>query len=381
MSTNLKYIDGRDANGSLGQWFPPSRRKALEAYDEWGRYMKEMIATKKQQIDSEASQSSTVDILAQLVQHNEEDSSALTDNEVLGNLFFFILAGHETTASSLHMSILLLALHPKIQNEVQRELAEILGDRPPSEWSYEHDLPRLFNGILHAVLLEELRLVSPILTIPKVVCSRPQRIMIDGSQTTLPANTTIRLCMSAVHVNSRFWPHEAPTDPQNPIFPLDNLDNDLEEFKPQRWLKPGVKPTQSLVDENTNGKPHEFDTQTSIAASASRLYTPAKGSYIPFGEGQRSCLGRRFAQVEILTALAVVFSQYSVELAVGEWSNDREVSEMTKERREETWNKAAEIARRAWKEKLTSGLTVKLRGDAHIPFRFVKKGEERFFDL
>jgi cytochrome P450 len=341
--------------------------------------MKEMIAIKRQQIDSNASQSS-VDILTQLVEHNEEGSSALTDSEVLGNLFFFIIAGHETTASSLHMSILLLALHPKIQSQVQQELAQVFNGRPPSEWSYEHDLPHLFNGILHAVLLEELRLVSPILTIPKVVSSRPQSVMVEGSETTLPANTTIRLCMSAVHVNPRFWPHGAPTNPQNPIFTLDNLDNDLEEFKPQRWLKAGVKQMPSFVDEHVKDKFHDLDMPHSIATSP-RLYTPAKGSYIPFGEGQRSCLGRRFAQVEILTALAVMLSQHSVELAVGEWASDKEVSEMTKEQRTDTWNKAADAGRRAWKDKLTSGLTVKLRGDAHVPFRFVEKGEERFYDL
>lgn len=347
--------------------------------------MKEMIANKRQTNASETSLSSTVDLLTQLVRDNEEGSSVLTDSEALGNLFFFIIAGHETTASSLHMSILLLALHPQIQRRVQEELAEILGGRPPSQWSYEHDLPRLFNGILHTVLLEELRLVSPILTIPKVVCSKPQEVIIDGRQTILPANTTIRLCLSAVHVNPRFWPHDPPTDPQNPIFPLDNVDNDLEEFKPQRWMKPKAEPIPSMIRQAQNGSTNERktveDSSNPNATAPSHLFTPVKGSFIPFGDGQRSCIGRRFAQIEVLATLAVIFSQYSVELAVGEWASDKEVSEMTKEQKAQIWNKAADAARLAWKQKLVSGITVKLRADAQVPFRVVKKGEERFLDV
>jgi hypothetical protein len=191
--------------------------------------------------------------------------------------------------------------------------------------------------------------------------------------------------MSAVHVNPRFWPHEPPTDPQNPIFPLDNVDNDLEEFKPQRWTKLKAQPIPSMVREANERKAVEDSTVQSDTldpnVTPSRLFTPAKGSFIPFGEGQRSCIGRRFAQVEILATLAVIFSKYSVELAVGEWASDKEVSEMTKDQRAQIWHKAADAARFAWKHKLVSSITVKLRADGQVPFRFVKKGEERFLNL
>jgi cytochrome P450 len=76
---------------------------------------------------------------------------------------------------------------------------------------------------------------------------------------------------------------------------------------------------------------------------ASSLFRPPRGAYLPFSEGYRACLSRRFAQVEIIAVLAVLFREYSVELAVDEWASDEEVDKMPVggvERRE-VWEKAA----------------------------------------
>ena len=63
----------------------------------------------------------------------------LTDDEILGNAFVFILAGHETAANTIHFSLLFLALHPSSQRRLQKDLDKILGDKPISEWNYEED--------------------------------------------------------------------------------------------------------------------------------------------------------------------------------------------------------------------------------------------------
>ena len=49
---------------------------------------------------------------------------------------------------------------------------------------------------------------------------------------------------------------------------------------------------------------------------------PAKGAFAPFSEGARSCLGRKFAQVEFVACLVMVMRSWSVELAEG-WSTER----------------------------------------------------------
>ena len=325
--------------------------------------MEGMIDAKKLAVRSGANESLITDLIGQLIKGQEEgkngrlqSSTALTETEVMGNLFVFVLAGHETAANSIHFSLMLLALHPEVQREVQKELEKIFQDRPISEWEYDQDLPCLLNGILGAVLNEELRLIAPTITVPKISCSVPQQLTVNGKDVTVPPNTMVRLCVASVHRNPRFWPSGPPKDPEKPYFPIDNLNNDLEEFKPERWVK----------TRNT---------------SADSLYTPVKGSYIPFSEGPRACLGRRFAQVEIMAALAAILIQHSVELAVDEWATDEEVERMGKEEKREIWTKAAEKAHWTWQNKMGSVVTLQLRGGAHIPMRFVRKGEERFRDV
>ena len=77
----------------------------------------------------------------------------------------------------------------------------------------------------------------------------------------------------------------------------------------------------SFNDEDMRGPPG-LDT--------SSLFKPIKGSYIPFSDVYRSCLGRRFSQIEILVVLAVILRDYSVELAVDQFSSDGQIDLMPK---------------------------------------------------
>jgi cytochrome P450 len=352
--------------------------------------MKEMVAAKKTALQSEANGSSTIDFMGQLVKGQEEqkdgksqDPVGFSDSEVMGNLFVIAIAGHETSANSIHFSLLLLALYPEAQRKVQQELAEIFQGRPISEWDYDRDIPRLMCGMLGAVLNEQLRLIAPTISVPKDVRSAPQQLIVEDKVVTVPANTIVRVSIPAVHRNPKFWPHGQPKNPQKPRFALDNLDNDLEEFKPERWLKRGDETPDTAADlrttdsKITNTRHLSANTATETPAS---LYTPVKGSYIPFSDGQRACLGKRFAQVEILAALAVILTQRSVELAVDEWATDEEVEQMTRDQRRDTWNTAEEKAQWILQNKMGAMITLQLRG-AHVPVRFVRRGEERFWDV
>ena len=69
----------------------------------------------------------------------------LTQDEILGNAFVFILAGHETAANTIHFSILYLAMHMASQRRLQQDLDAILGDKPILEWNYDIDMPKLFG--------------------------------------------------------------------------------------------------------------------------------------------------------------------------------------------------------------------------------------------
>ena len=367
-------------------------RKSNEAFLEWGKYMSEMLAERKAQWQQKSVKNEGLDILAQLVKgqlagENVKGAPYLSDSEIMGNMFVLILAGHETAANSIHFALLYLALHIPTQRRLQKDLDTIFQGRPPSEWDYDRDLPALFGGMAGAILAEELRLIPPVIGIPKSTTGVPeQTLIVDGKKCTVPTDAYIPLITAAAHRNPKYWPAGPPSYPGgHPVHPTSNLDNDLEEFRPERWLlskSPGTATdnTDTDTDRPTNNntlKPAEnLDTEgigvNLSADTPDTLFRPVRGAYLPFSDGYRSCLGRRFAQVEVLAVLAVLFQSYSVELAV-----DDVMDHDGEEEKGRAWQGAAEEARDALLWGCATIITLQMRR-ATVRVRFVRRGEEVF---
>ena len=293
----------------------------------------------------------------------------LSDEEILGNTFIFIVAGHETTASTIHHALLFLALHPGSQRNLQKDLDQILGDQPIDKWDYERDLPKLLNSMVGAVINETLRLIPPIMQIPKLTPkTQPQSLEVDGRKFIVPAGTHVNIVLPATHRNPNYW----PADPHNA--------NDLNEFRPERWLLN----SENVVNDNNNEpnttalSPKSDTSPSSQDTPSSILFHPPKGAYLPFSDGPRACLGRRFAQVEIATVLAVLFRSHSIELAVDKYASDDEIDRMpeSEEQRKGVWEKAAQDARRCMREGVRFGIAARVGQGVGV--RVVRRGAERF---
>ncbi|TVY33469.1 Cytochrome P450 [Lachnellula subtilissima] len=320
-----------------------------------------------------------IDILGSLVKSSYGDSSrakgdqpVLSDSDIFGNAFVMIVAGHETTANSIHFSLMELAMSPKSQRLVQREVHTIFGDEPPEKWDYDSSINSLLGSIIGAVMNEQLRLMAPITNLPKNVTKGQDQVLnVDGKKITLPAGTMIYLNTVGVQRNPKYW----PTQPSK----ISDRADDLNDFKPERWLVSlkadgeHVRNGQAGAEEND-----EFGGFTGQDSHA-KLFRPVKGSYLPFSEGPRSCLGRRLAQVKVMASLAVIFQLYSIELAVDEWATDDQVAKMSDEEKRILYKKAQVAAREKLRE-ATSLITLKLH-PGFIPVRVVKKGKERFIHL
>lgn len=294
-----------------------------------------------------------------------QPTSTLTKQEILGNAFIFLFAGHETTANSIHYSIVLLAIHLAKQRHLQSDVDGIVGRKPISEWSYYDDMPRLFNSMPGAVIHEELRLIPAILNVPKGTHG-DQVVTMDGRQFTVPDNTFVHLNIVGTHRNPRYWT-EKP-----------------DEFMPERWLpsqngSTTTEKKEQTVEKEVNGADGPDNASFETSGSAS-LMKPVKGSYIPFSDGARACPGKRFAQVEGTAVLSALFHKYSVELDVSEWASDEEVEGMGKEERRKVYQKAIDkaemIIRRS--EQI---ITVQMLPGDKVPLRFVQRGSERFGDI
>jgi cytochrome P450 len=337
---------------------------------EWGQYMDDLYELKKSQVAS-GNATAGMDLFEALIRGSgilDEKSTNLQKSDLLGNAFVLMLAGHETTANTLHFSLIYLAMNWASQKRLQEDVERITEGKPIQDWTYEEHFPKLFGGMPAAVMNETLRLLQPIVNIPKSTApGRPQQLTLEGEQHTIPGGTHIFLSC-AVHRNPKYWPAPAESSKTGGV-------RDVDSFRPERWLT-SAKNNDDFVDINYD----EEDLRgPSGEDTSSQLFKPVKGSYIPFSDGFRSCIGRRFAQVEILAVLAVIFSQYSVELAVDDFASDEEIEKMPKggKDRQKIYKKACDRANYFLEEKVASIVTLQLRG-VSIPIRMVRKGEERF---
>ncbi|KAF2495368.1 cytochrome P450 monooxygenase-like protein [Lophium mytilinum] len=354
------------------------------AIKEWGKYMEDMYeARKREVISGNASAASGLDLFGALISRSgiasDPSSSSkapgdqlLSKSDILGNGFVFTLAGHETTANAINFSLIYLALNRPQQQHLQTDIDATLQGKPIAAWTYDDDFPKLFGSMPAAVMNETLRITPPVINIPKCTPpDRPQPVTSNAARHfVVPAAATVSLSCAAVHKNPRYWPTAAGL-PQG----TDGV-NDVELFRPERWLLRSAANggTAMHVDET-----FEDDDMTgpSGADVSAAFFKPEKGAYIPFSEGHRSCLGRRFSQVELCAVLALIFRDYSVELAVEEWASDEEVERMGVAERREVWEKAARRADGLLKTALTSIITLQMRGN-QVPMRLVKRGSERF---
>ena len=195
------------------------------------------------------------DDLLGLLLRSAEAEGGLSDAEVRDELVTLVIAGHETVASALSWTLLLLADHPLEQQRVHAELDTVLAGRRAPTWA---DLPAL--RLTRAVVDEALRLFPPAWVLTRravaddVVCG-----------VSLPAGTLVLISPWLVHRRPTDWP--AP-----------------RTFDPSRF-------------------------------AADRSGVPS-GSYLPFGVGPRLCIGRDFALVESVLALAALLRGHRVGLPV-----------------------------------------------------------------
>lgn len=227
-------------------------------YKELGRYMEEMVRQRQ-----EEGQGNNHDLFSNLIEANQaEDDGAqkLTEQELIGNIFIFLVAGHETTAHSLTFAFALLALHPEEQENLYQHVLSVLGGK--TALTYEH-MSSLTYPL--AILHETIRLFPPVPGIPKM-CAEDTTLDTEnmyGKKITIhvPEGTGVTINTAGLHYNPRYW-------------------EDPGSFKPSRFL--GDWP---------------------------------RDAFAAFSLGPRSCVGRRFTETEAVAVLSTVISQYTIEVS------------------------------------------------------------------
>jgi cytochrome P450 len=185
------------------------------------------------------------DLLSMLLHATQDGERPLSQEELRDEVVTLLLAGHETTAIGLAVTLHQLATHPEVQERLTREVREVLGSRPAT---FE-DLTRL--TYTSAVIDEAMRIYPPAWAIGREAL---QDVTLGDH--TLPAGSQIVIAQWVTHRDPRWF-------------------DDPETFRPERWLD-GLR---------------------------ERL---PPGVYYPFGGGPRVCIGQRFASMEAVLALATL---------------------------------------------------------------------------
>lgn len=94
------------------RFVPQKLRLIGRAMQDFKAHISEIIS--RERADGSSQDYNPSNLLSSLIRASDEakGANALTDDEILGNTFIFMFAGHETTAHTLSYAITLLAVHP-----------------------------------------------------------------------------------------------------------------------------------------------------------------------------------------------------------------------------------------------------------------------------
>ena len=199
----------------------------------------------------EASDDVHHDLLSMLMNARSEEGEGLSSERIRDQMATFIFAGHETTATHLSWTWMLLAQHPNVLEKLQEELRSVLDGRTPTV----QDLPNL--NYTRMVLEESLRVYPVIWTYGRRV-----RQDHDLGGYAMAEKSLIFISIHTMHHHPTYW--------ENP-----------DQFDPERFTDPKLK---------------------------SGIY---KHIYFPFGVGPRICIGNHFAVTESMITLATLAQKFS----------------------------------------------------------------------
>jgi cytochrome P450 len=242
-------------------------------------------------------------IMSQLLQASEkDDAKALSETEMLGNLFIFTAAGFDTTANTLSYALVLLCRYPQWQSWVLEEVDAVLPTDPSEPVDYTAIFPKITR--IMAVMLETLRLFTPVIHIARDT-QAPQTISTSHGTLQIPADCFTYIDGVALHLDPDIWRDLNPSPSPSPQpDESDSNKNKPDEhfFRPTRWLNPP-------------------------SSNSSTLFQPPKGSYVPWSAGPRVCPGQKMAQVEFVAIFLTLFRRHAIEVVPLVDGEGREESE------------------------------------------------------
>ncbi|CAF1136767.1 unnamed protein product [Didymodactylos carnosus] len=193
------------------------------------------------------------------LQQNDRESivpKKLTYTEVKINVFLFMLAGYETTSTSLAYSTYILAQHPEVQEKLRSETQRYLENNEKDGNQPDYDI--VSNMEYMDLFIKEVLRMYPIgIAATNRQCEKDTEVC--GHK--IAKGCIIQPDVYSIHYDSDLWGPE-----------------DVYSFVPERHL---VKHRHPMA-------------------------------YMPFGCGPRNCVGMRFALMEMKILLTKLLKEYKI---------------------------------------------------------------------
>ena len=204
----------------------------------------------------EGESSDRKDILGALLKIHKENPKDFTLDLISKTCLQFMTDGYITIAESIICVIYMIAARPKIEERLQEEIDRVFDNKDdPNGDLTDDDINEL--NFLDMVFKETMRLAG-IGALPRQ-CTKEWKV--PNSNLVLPVGTICMLPIGALQTDPKYW-------------------EDPEEFIPERF------------SEENKGN----------------IKT---GTYFPFGQGPRMCLGNNFARFEAKVVLIYLFRNFS----------------------------------------------------------------------
>ncbi|MYW04875.1 cytochrome P450 [Streptomyces sp. SID3343] len=234
----------------------PNSRRYARALATWRTHVTRIVADRRAGGADQAERTDGHDLLSRLIAARDDDGGAMTERELHDQVAVLILAGAETTSSTLAWTLHLVANHPDAERALHAEVDAVLDGGIATL----DDVPRL--PWTTKVIRESLRLYPPAWVLPRTTTRD-----VDLAGRRVRAGSTIVFSPYILHRHPGF--HDDP-----------------DRFRPERH--------STGVGDSDRSAPDPW----------------SRSSFVPFGSGPNKCIGDTFALTETTLALASIAARW-----------------------------------------------------------------------
>ncbi|RIB14830.1 cytochrome P450 [Gigaspora rosea] len=220
---------------------------------EFNKFILKMIEQRRLELSKEKNENENTDLLSGLLEAANHEEYNYTNKELRDHLVNYLIAGYDTTSTSISIILYYLAKYPDIQKKARDEVIKVLGSA--SNFITSENLKDL--KYLTAIIMESLRLYPPAALL---VYRKPTKPFNLSENITIPKGISVTVNFWQIHRNPDIW-------------------NDADKFIPERF----INPTKEI-----------------------------ENNWIPFSIGPRNCLGQNFSMMEQKVVIALTLLNFEM---------------------------------------------------------------------